>query len=647
MGKQLAKMVKEICKEEKIKFISYSNDYILHLEGNKRVMYIMGNKFPNNNASTEQICNDKAALATILNKFNIPHIPHFYFDSPLQTEYCSSNGIWKKLQALMKRYGKLVCKVNRGTGGNHVYKVTNPRELEAAVLEIFKTSRSMAVSPYLDIKNEYRVIVANNEFQYAFQKIRPYIVGNGKSTVFELVNQLTSKSTITITNQIDTQKVPENGEIVELSWKHNLGQGATPSLVRDEKLKFELSDLAKRCVSALQLGFVSIDIVETERGLSVLEINSGVMIEHFSKYSEEYYQLAKEAVRKAIKNFLHLDTKYYLTRTRKSHYVLPVLIKIAKKKKVEIIEDAEEKNFAIFLFPNGNTFVARDYPFNINDGGAVALCSNKNACSGFIRTLGFNTPREKYYVRKPNIQITLNEMEKDLSDAQCNLGFTYPIVVKPNNLSQGEGVFIVHTQDECIRFAQEAFLKSKIVLLQEYCKGNEYRIVVLKDKILQAYQRIAFHITGDGIQTIEQLINEKINSFRSYGRDKEVNPSDPRVIEHIQRAGYTMSTILDNGAKLRLQDIANLSLGGESVDVISNIDRKFRDMAISLARSLNLRLCGIDIIAENISSFEEGYQILEINSSPGLDNYLYEKKKQEKYIEALYGEIFNYLQENQ
>lgn len=69
-------------------------------------------------------------------------------------------------------------------------------------------------------------------------------------------------------------------------------------------------------------------------------------------------------------------------------------------------------------------------------------------------------------------------------------------------------------------------------------------------------------------------------------------------------------------------------------------------MSIQLARKFNLRLCGIDIIAANISNFEEGYYILEINSSPGLDNYLYEKKQQKKYVEALYSEIFDVLQEN-
>ena len=228
MGKQLMKIVKEICKEEKIQFSSYSNDYILQLEANKKVMYIIGNRFPNNNASAEQICNDKAALAGILSTYSIPHVPHIYFDSPLQADYCSSEGTWKNLQLLLKKYGKLVCKVNKGTGGNNVYRVTNQRELEVATLEIFRISRSMAVSPYFDIKNEYRVVIANNDFQYAFKKVRPYIVGDGKSTVLELVNQLPNLTSIVVSNQLDYKRIPGEGEIIQLSWKHNLGQGATP-----------------------------------------------------------------------------------------------------------------------------------------------------------------------------------------------------------------------------------------------------------------------------------------------------------------------------------------------------------------------------------------------------------------------------------
>lgn len=643
MGKQLVKIVKEICKEEKINFKSYSDDYILQLEANKELMYIFGNKFPNNNAAVEQICNDKAALSCVLEYYGIPHVPHFYFNSPTTAYNLSPNGNWNKMKSLLKKYGVLVCKPNKGTGGNNIYKINTQHDLESATQKIFSISNSMCISPYYNIKNEYRVVAVRDEFQYAFKKIRSYVIGNGKDNIYQLCSECSNKENLFYCNSIDWESIPDKGEKIELTWKHNLGQGAAPLLVTDENVKRRLIDLARKCISALNTGFVSIDIIEVDNTLIVLEINSGVMIEKFSEFSAENYNLAKEAIRKAIKDFMKLNIKYNLTRQRKSRFVLPVLIKIAKKRNIKIIEDKEENNFAIFLFKNGKSFVAKDYPFNINQGGAISLCSNKSACNSFVGTLGYRVPKEKYFVRKSNVMISIKEIERYLDDTEKNLGFNYPIVIKPNNLSQGEGVSIAYCKCECIRYVQEAFLKSKIILLQEYCSGNEYRIVVLNGRIIQAYQRMAFYIRGDGHSSISDLIDNKISYFKEYGRDKEVDVNDPRILLHITRAGYAMDSILECDKILKLQDIANLSLGGESVDVIDIINKEFKDLAIKLAKSLNLLLCGIDIIAEDIRNFDLGYYILEINSSPGLDNYLYPRIKQDKYVESLYSEILDEL----
>lgn len=114
---------------------------------------------------------------------------------------------------------------------------------------------------------------------------------------------------------------------------------------------------------------------------------------------------------------MKLNIKYKLLRQRKSRFVLPVLIRIAQKRHIKIIEDKEEKNFAIFLFKNGKSFVAKDYPFNVNQGGSISLCSNKSACNSFINTLGYNVPKEKYFVRKSNVMISIKEIEKYLDDA--------------------------------------------------------------------------------------------------------------------------------------------------------------------------------------------------------------------------------------
>lgn len=295
------------------------------------------------------------------------------------------------------------------------------------------------------------------------------------------------------------------------------------------------------------------------------------------------------------------------------------------------------------MFPNGKNFVAKDYPFNVNQGGSISLCSNKNASSSFIKALGYQVPKEKYFVKKSNVSVSLKEIERHLDCIEEMLGFNFPVVVKPNNLSQGEGVNIAYNREECMLYAQEAFGKSKIILLQEYCVGNEYRVVVLKGKILQAYQRKAFCIIGDGVKSVAELITDKVNYFKQYGRDKEVDVNDPRVLLHIIKSGYTMDSILEKDKPLKLQDIANLSLGGESVDVIDKMDKKFEELAINLANDFNLMLCGIDIIASDISNYDLGYHIIEINSSPGLDNYLYPKSKQNKYVESLYSMIFDEL----
>ena len=55
-------------------------------------------------------------------------------------------------------------------------------------------------------------------------------------------------------------------------------------------------------------------------------------------------------------------------------------------------------------------------------------------------------------------------------------------------------------------------------------------------------------------------------------------------------------------------------------------------------------MCGIDIIADDLTDNDnKNYSIIEINSAPGLDNYLYnDKKKQEEYVDSLYEEVFDY-----
>ncbi len=317
MGKQLVKIVKEICSEEGFDFKAYSDDYIMQITVNnknsnnniynKSNMFILGNKFPNNNASIEQICNDKSALSDLLENYNIPHVRHHYFLSPLVYSNNSSYSVFDESLKLLNKYNKLVCKVNRGTGGKNIYKVESKSELENAILNIFAVTNSLTISPYYEIEDEYRVLVLNKKIRYAFKKIRPFVIGDGVSPLYKLINELPNKNIITPNENLDINYVPKENEKITISWKHNLGQGANPELVRGQENK-DLEQIAKKCANELDINFASIDIVKTkvdgETKYLVLEINSGVMIESFSNYNLENYNLAKESVREAILSYL-------------------------------------------------------------------------------------------------------------------------------------------------------------------------------------------------------------------------------------------------------------------------------------------------------------------------------------------------------
>ncbi len=645
--RQLVKIIKEICLEHSIEFSGFSSDWILQLKANDRIMFIYGYKFPQNDAAIEQICSDKSALSDILQAHNFPHVPHYFFTLPSKQSTNSASN-WDTMMSLLQNYGSLVCKPNKGTGGKDVFRVSRQSDLEAAVHTIFSKSNSMCIAPYRRIKSEYRVIVVNGEVGVIYEKKRPTVCGNGINSLKELIFQ-SGVSDIEIDSTINLNRIPVADEVIEISWKHNLGQGAKPVAVTDSVLAERLASTALACSTMLDAEFASFDIIDGENGLEILEVNSGVMMEKFAKSSSENYLKAKAIYEKAILHYLKMDDlkyKYFVQQPRKHHFVLPILDEIARERGIQIIPDVSEGNFSIFQFSNGKRFVARDYPFNINYAGTISLCTNKSACSEFLATMGFNIPKQKYFVKKSDSEITISEVKRHLEQPTVLLGFNFPMIIKPNGLSQGAGVYKISNVEEGLIATKKVMaLKEKLFVLQEFCEGHDYRIVVLDNTVIQAYERIPFQVTGNGHDTIETLIKRKVNSFQNAKRDKAVDISDSRITRNIINQGYTLQTILQTGVSCRLQDVSNLSLGGTTEDKFADISTFYKDLSVKIAKSLNLKLCGIDIIAQDITDPNNtNYSIIEVNSAPGLDNYVFEGEKQDQYVKSLYEKVFDLME---
>ena len=297
-------IINEICREEKIKVETFSYDWIFKLSKNGKYNYIYGYQFGLNAGAIQSICCDKSAASEIMTSFNIPNVEHFFFMSPVDQKYIGKDGNWNALLQKLNKYGKLVCKPNEGSGGNQVFQVENQYELENAVYKIFQTSRSMAVCPYYEIINEYRSIILNGEVKVIYAKQRPTVIGDGEHSIKGLMVEylMGSKETVKkIEWPIgDMDRVLDKGERFILNWKHNLGRGSNAVLVEDGDIKMKITDIVDLLIEKLNIGFASIDIAECEDGYRVLEINSGVMMEHFSQQSKELYKFAKEIYREAI-----------------------------------------------------------------------------------------------------------------------------------------------------------------------------------------------------------------------------------------------------------------------------------------------------------------------------------------------------------
>lgn len=305
----LVSLLREIAADQGLKFSSFSQDWILRLEKSGRARHVFGYNFEINSATAELIAGDKSAISDLLANRGTPVVEHKLFLQPSLSGYVAAEGNWAAMRAYAQAHEfSLVVKPNQGTGGTDVSHVHSVVELEEAVHELFKSHRAICLSPYLDIEQEYRVIVLDEACELIYSKQRPQVVGDGRSTVLELIEKLEVAGVFpqevaagaVESLQGNLKHVPDEGQQVVLGWKHNLGEGALPQIIKAGPLHEQLSALTRAAQEAINIRFASIDIVLAGSELLVLEINSGVMMEYFAQNVENGREMAKAIYAKAV-----------------------------------------------------------------------------------------------------------------------------------------------------------------------------------------------------------------------------------------------------------------------------------------------------------------------------------------------------------
>jgi D-alanine-D-alanine ligase-like ATP-grasp enzyme len=323
--------------------------------------------------------------------------------------------------------------------------------------------------------------------------------------------------------------------------------------------------------------------------------------------------------------------------------LMPVLLNAAQKIGMQILVEPTRVMYGVILFDSGKKFYIKDVNFNLNLSASTSLAKNKAATSFFLREFGYQVPEfTMVYSDEKCARIQSNDTLQEGLNYSKRIGF--PVILKPNNMSQGSFVFKVNDESEYLSFLSEIFKYCDTAQIQRFYSGNDYRIVVLGGKVLSAYQRVPFHVIGDGDSSISELIFKKQQSFIKAGRDTKLIDTDTRLAHKLLQQSLSLGSIPAPNERVVLQDISNLSAGGETIELSDKIHASFVELALLIARDMNLTLCGIDIITNDIMQQNDGqYTVIEVNSAPGLDNYAYEGAEQETYVESLYKEVLLYI----
>ncbi len=294
----------------------------------------------------------------------------------------------------------------------------------------------------------------------------------------------------------------------------------------------------------------------------------------------------------------------------------------------------------------GGASINRYFRYNtvdLNPVGSSDISKDKDYATFFMRRMGYPTIIGKTFFSYEWCKAI--HSKRDINAAYRyakKLGF--PVIVKPNSGSQGTGVCLVHNKNEFLKAMRSIFKYDKIALVQQPVSGRDYRIVVLDNEIISAYERIPLSVTGDGRSSIRQLLAKKAGNFLASSRDTRIKVDDPRIANKLRHQKMNIRSIPALGERVFLLDNANLSSGGNSIDVTKQIHPEFKKIAIKLTKDMGLRLCAVDLMIQGIIADKpERYWVLEINAAPGLDHYVKGGKAQEKIVENLYSKVLKSL----
>ena len=174
----------------------------------------------------------------------------------------------------------------------------------------------------------------------------------------------------------------------------------------------------------------------------------------------------------------------------------------------------------------------------------------------------------------------------------------FPCVLKPINGMQGKDVNTFIKTIENFRIILEKLLeKYDKVMLENQVYGDNYRIFVFNNKVIDVIKREQPFVIGDGINNVLTLINNK-------NKDQKKNKLFATTNldwEYIKEQGFNKESVLKINKKIFITNTINFHNGANPVRIALNeIPVINIDMFIKAHKLIGLECSGIDYMSPDI-----------------------------------------------
>lgn len=246
-------------------------------------------------------------------------------------------------------------------------------------------------------------------------------------------------------------------------------------------------------------------------------------------------------------------------------------IEAAKQRGWQVKWIDEFRNIVALHPPDQDPIIIRNNVTELGSAIGSVISAYKFASAKLAEQVGFTIPET--IVLEGHVHISL---------ATSLLKQHRRIVVKPMDGAFGKGVSLSvtneHQLEEAVKIARTNNIKSQAVVVQQYCPGNDYRLLYLDGKVIAAIQRV---------------------------------PAD------------------DN-------QVPNLSQGGKAIDVTDKVHPDYQKLIEKLARLIKLDMCGVDLLSDDISMppAQGKTYFIEINVAPGFKGHYYPDQGQTHDVAA-------------